>query len=62
MLKYDKEKLELLIPEKAKSECYKAFYKENLDKDIPILKPIDEIEDDIEIYIETKLESIKARI
>ena len=61
-LKYDKEKLELLIPEKAKSECYKAFYKENLDKDIPILKPVDEIEDDIEIYIETKLESIKARI
>ena len=61
LLKYDKEKLDLLIPEKAKGECYRVFYKENLDKGIPILKPIDEISNGIEFYIEAKLESIKAR-
>ena len=62
---FGKNRLDLLIPEKAKKETqmnsYRVFYKENLDKHIPILKPIDEVEDGIKEYISAKLESIMKR-
>lgn len=58
-------RLDLLIPEEAKKEAqkisYRVFYKENLDKHIPILKPIDKVEDGIKKYIAAKLESIMKR-
>ena len=62
LLTYDKDNLELLIPDHAKDsdnkkKSYYDFYKENLDNSISFLKPIDQVETAVEEFIELKIHS-----
>ena len=62
ILTYDKDNLELLIPDHAKDndnkkKSYYDFYKENLDNNISFLRSIDQVETAVDEFIELKIHS-----
>ena len=61
LLVYDKSNIDILIPSYAKKTApktsYRNFYKLNLDNDVPILKPIEDIAEGIDLFVLTKIES-----
>lgn len=58
---YDKDNLDILLPVNAKKEkqkkSYLDFYKFNLDNDVSILRPINQLSRCISDFIQTKIES-----
>ena len=65
LLTYDKSNLDILIPAKAKGKKseknYYNFYKTNLDNNIPLLKPIDNIEIGVGKFIQAKIDSYSSK-
>lgn len=63
LLLYDKDNVDLLLPQKIKresqKESYRLFYKKNLDNGIPILKPIEEVSMAIDEFISNKIDSYR---
>lgn len=61
LLVYDKSNIDILIPSYAQKTApktsYRNFYKLNLDNDVPILKPIEDIAEGIDLFVLTKIES-----
>ncbi len=61
LLIYDKSRIDILAPEKAKGnkkeKSYLDFYKLNLDSDIPFVKPISKIATDIDKFVQKKIDS-----
>jgi len=59
LLKYDKNNTDILIPEAAKKDkqkkSYTDFYKQNLDNDILIVKPISDVTKDIDNFLKLRL-------
>lgn len=64
LLAYDKSNVDILIPSNAKKlvqkNSYKNFYTLNLDNNVSILKPIEDIANDIDAFVLTKIESYDA--
>lgn len=63
LLKYNKSGINILIPENAKKtkqkNSYIKFYNQNIKNNIPIIKPINEIKDDINKYLKKRLDCLK---
>lgn len=64
LLLYDKDNVDLLLPQKinreSQKESYRLFYKKNLDNGIPILKPIEEVSMAIDEFISNKIDSYRS--
>lgn len=60
-LVYDKNNVEALLPSSITRQnqktSYSTFYKQNLDAEIPIVKPVDEIADAIDMFVMEKIDS-----
>ena len=65
LLTYDKSNLEILIPAKAKGKKseknYYNFYKTNLYNNIPLLKPIEDVEAGIQNFVQAKIDSYGSK-
>lgn len=61
LLKYNKDNIDILIPKYAKKEnqrnSYKLFYKNNIDKKIPIICPIDKVQERVDNYLRKRIAS-----
>ena len=64
LLVHDKSKIDVLLPVNAKKfrqkQSYYDFYRRNLESNIPILRPISEIDGAIKIFLAKKIESYRS--